>query len=81
MPESTLMKFLDGIDLAYKLLTSLMSIGGLVLMVKIFVQIGEWRQWVKTIDKEVSSHGTMLQQLTSTVNRILGRNEALDKDP
>lgn len=62
-------------DTAYKLISVLFSLGIFGIMVKVSIQIGNWQQWVKTIDKEVASHGTMLQQVTVAVSRIEGRME------
>jgi hypothetical protein len=57
------------------LLTLVVSTGIFGLVGRILFAIGALSKWQQTIDKEVTSHGSMLQQLTSSVARILGRLE------
>jgi hypothetical protein len=70
---------LDLFDAVYKAVSGLLTVGVVVLLAKIMIQIGSWKEWVKSTDKEMTSHGSMLQQLTAAVNRILGRLEHDDK--
>lgn len=65
----------DQLDALFKFVSTVVSLGSLTVLVKIFVRIGAAEQWIKTTDKEVASHGSMLQQLTKSVSRIEGRME------
>lgn len=66
----------DVLDTVYKLVTAGATVGIFGISARILMRIGALDQWMRTTDKEVSSHGTLLQQLTATVNRLLGRAEA-----
>lgn len=54
-------------------LTFLLGGGILATVVGIFVRIGEVRQWMRTTDKEVASHGSLLQQLESRLSNLAGQ--------
>lgn len=62
------------------LATGILGAIGLLLrkVIEISISVGQHKEKMITIDKELASHGSMLQQLTGLVNRLLGRNEERD---
>lgn len=62
----------DIFDLLYKIVTSLGTLGILGGVWRIATRVGAVEQWIKTTDKEVSSQGGMIQQLTAKVSEIAG---------
>jgi hypothetical protein len=65
---------------AYKVASLVIGSGLLGLVGRILIVIGRWQQWGVTIDKEVTSHGRMLQQQQGILGRILGRLEGKTPD-
>jgi hypothetical protein len=63
----------------FQIASIILGSGLLIIAGKILMEVGAWREWVKnidrkitTIDKEVASHGALLQQYHGTIQRILG---------
>jgi hypothetical protein len=69
------LNFNEALDLFFKVINIILSSGLLAFTARIFIRIGELKQWQATIDKEVASHGAMLQQLTMGQARMEGRLE------
>jgi len=59
----------------YQVVSALLTCGILAVLWRIGVQLGIWKEWVRTTDKELSSQGTMVQQLTHDMAKLLGREE------
>jgi len=63
---------MDVLDIVYKTVNVVGTMALIALVWKIGSRVGGIEQWIKTTDKEVSSHGSMLQQLTAKVSEIFG---------
>lgn len=61
------------IDTSFKIIGFLLGSGILVYIIKISKSIGSYEKWMATIDKEVSSHGVMLQQINKDMSFLKGR--------
>lgn len=62
----------DALDALYKAIMSAGTLGILAAVWKIASRVGGIEQWIKTTDKEVSSHGSLLQQLVKQLAEFSG---------
>jgi hypothetical protein len=65
----------DNINLTAQLVTTIASVSTLGILVKIGIQLGVWKEWVRNTEAKMESLGQMMQQATAAINRILGREE------